>query len=252
VTSTDFAETTGGYVLTVEVLRGAGAPSISGHTIVIDFDGATNVNVSGMAWGSPPPFDAADIDPAFAGQTETLKQAILNVVRADFDAFDMTVLSTDDAAPVVPFTRVFMGENNDELLGIADTLDFYNASKTDNVIVFAQAFGGLTGSLSAMGQAIGNVVSHEVGHSLGLMHTIDGTELMDNGGSDLPLLSDQSFGTAPVFDFPIGQQNAPLLLDESIGPSTAKVRPSGLGGRRCGTCGAPIEKLFRPRGGQSH
>ena len=75
------------------------------------------------------------------------------------------------------------------------------------------------------------------------MHTTDVTTLMDTTGTADTLLVDQAFGTATVFDFPIGFQNAPLLLEESLG-LTARPRVTVEDGYlRCGTCGAKLYKL---------
>ena len=81
------------------------------------------------------------------------------------------------------------------------------------------------------------------------MHTVDATTLMDTSGNDLTLLKDQSFSAADVNDFPIGQQNAPLLLEETIGRATAAnqkyVAQDGV--LRCGTCGATIAIVSGPQ-----
>ncbi|MFH0980563.1 MAG: hypothetical protein V2A79_03375 [Planctomycetota bacterium] len=250
VTSTDYTETSGAYRLTVEVERGAGLPQIAGQTIVIDFDGAADVVVAGQSWGTFAAFDAAAIDPMFAGQTDALKGMILAVVRADYAPYAATVLSTDDPMPPAPYTIAFLGGDSETLFGIADGIDFYNGNHQDNVVVFAGAFGGLSGALEAIGQALGNVVSHEVGHDLGLMHTTDVTEVMDTTGMAITLLVDQHFGAAAVYDFPIGFQNAPLLLEETLGLAA---RPRVLvqdGYLRCGTCGARLYKVSDPSAGR--
>ncbi|MCK4658840.1 MAG: zinc-dependent metalloprotease [Phycisphaerae bacterium] len=245
VTSTDYADTTGDYLLTIEVQRGAAFPQVAGQTLVIDLDGAANVIVAGTNWGNFDPLDAGEIDPAFAGRTEELKAKILSVVQADYAPYDMTVLTTDDPTPTGSYTTLFLGGDSDELFGIANSIDFYNADRQDDAIVFALAFGGLSNDLDAMGQAIGNVISHEVGHILGLMHTTDVTELMDTTASADMLLIDQHFGTASVYDFPIGLQNAPLLLDESLGPAARRRVVVKDGYLRCGTCGAKLYKLSK-------
>ena len=79
---------------------------------------------------------------------------------------------------------------------------------------------------------------------LGLMHTNDVTTLMDTTGADETLLVDQSFGIADVVDFPIGRQNAPLLLEETVGRAVAKTHSFPDDGLwRCGTCGASLSLI---------
>ena len=242
VTSTDYEDTVGDYRLTIEVQSEGGLPQVAGQTIVIDLDGASSVTVAGVNWGDLGALDAETLDASFAGQTDALVQIILDVVQADYALYDMTVLTTDDPTPTGAYTTVYLGGDSDMLFGIADNLDFYNVDQQDNCIVFAEAFAGLTSDLNAMGQAIGNVISHEVGHDLGLMHTTDVTELMDTTGTADTLLVDQQFGIATVYDFPIGVQNAPLLLEESIGLTAHPRVIIEDGNLRCGTCGAILYK----------
>ena len=177
------------------------------------------------------------------GEADNPDQAIVSVIEADYAAYDMTVLTTSDPTPAGPYTTVYLGGDSDMLFGIADDINFYNSNQSDNCIVFAEAFAGLSNDLTAMGQALGNVISHEIGHDLGLMHTTDVTTLMDTTGEAGTLLVDQAFGTATVFDFPIGFQNAPLLLEESLGLSARARVVVEDGHLRCGTCGAKLHKL---------
>jgi hypothetical protein len=171
---------------------------------------------------------------------------IVEIVRDDFAAFDLTVLTSDDDEPAGNFSRVFFGTASQgiPIFGIADDIDFYNGSDMDNAVVFLEAFDGITSDRDATAQAIANVVSHEIGHTLGLMHTNDVTELMDTTGANVTLLEDQSFGVADVVDFAIGQQNAPLLLEETIGrAATAAVQFANDGQWHCGTCGATLSRI---------
>ncbi len=241
VTSTSFLATSGQFRCTLQLEPEVAVAPILGQTVVLQLANSFDVSVAGIEYGNLSEFDAANVDASFAGDTAEFEGIILDIVREDYAPFDITILTTDDDEPTVNFTTIFFGIGSiQQIFGIADDIDFYNADDMDSAIIFLEAFGSLGASLGATAQALANVVSHEIGHTLGLMHTTDVTTLMDTTGEDTTLLVDQSFGTAEVFDFPIGKQNAPLLLAATVG-SAAKTRDDASGGQwRCGTCGATL------------
>ncbi|MCG3136189.1 MAG: hypothetical protein HJJLKODD_00014 [Phycisphaerae bacterium] len=226
-----------------------GLATISGHTVVLNWADASGVAVAGTFYGDLPEFSTANIDDVFAGQETEFQQRILQIVRDDYAPFEVTILDSNEL-PEGDYTTVFYGVSTQEpIYGIADDVDFYNAQTTDNAILFLQAFGGITSDWEETAQAIANVTSHEIGHTLGLMHTTDVTELMDTTGADFTLLVDQSFGIGDLYDFPIGQQSSPLLLDDTVGPrQNARAQQPGTfdddGYYHCGTCGAKL-KVFQ-------
>jgi hypothetical protein len=242
VTSTDFFGTTGAFRCSVALDPQVGVATIVGQTVVLHWAAADDVVVANVPRGDLPPFDAANLSSTFAGQTGTFQQRIVEIVGDDFAPFDVTIVTTDDDLPAANVSRVYFGLNTTEsIFGIADQVDFYNGSDMDNAIVFLGALGSITKNAEASAQATANVVSHEIGHLLGLMHTTDVTTLMDTTGAGSTLLDDQSFGVAELNDFPIGLQNAPLLLEETVGRAAA----GGVDGvqYRCGTCGATLNLL---------
>lgn len=240
VTSTSFFATSGQFRCTLQLEPDVAVAPIIGQTVVLQLAGGLDVAVAGVDYGNLPQFDAANIDASFAGDTSEFEGLILDIIRDDYAQFDISILTTADDEPTINFTTVFFGTSStQQIFGIADDIDFYNGDDMDSAIVFLEAFGSLGASVEATAQALANVVSHEIGHTLGLMHTTDVTTLMDTTGQDTTLLVDQSLGTADVFDFPIGKQNAPLLLAETVG-SAAKTRDDASGQWRCGTCGATL------------
>ena len=244
VASTSFFSTEGSFRCTVERMPEVGVAAILGQTVVINLEAADDVTVSGINYGDLDEFSAATIGDDFTdADTEALLDRILEIVGSDFAPFDLTLLTSDDVPPAGKFSRVFLGSSSQgiPIFGIADDIDFYNGNDMDEAIVFMESFDGLTSNLDATAQAIANVISHEIGHTLGLMHTNDVTELMDTTGADVTLLDDQSFGVAEIVDFPIGRQNSPLLLEETIGRAAAAKGEFPRDGQwRCGTCGATL------------
>lgn len=244
LTSTSFFNTSGPFRCVIQRQQGAGLEAVSGHTVVLRWSAAADVEVAGIEFGDLPVFDGGSISPVFSGDTAELMARIEHVVVQDFAAFGLNVLTSDDAAPAGQFTTVYFGVSADQsIFGIADDIDFYNADTNDNAIIILDAFHGLSSNVQTIGLAVGNVASHEIGHTLGLMHTTDVTELMDTTGSASTLLADQSFGVAEIFDFPIGRQDAPLLLGETVGLITRPADQASNGRRYCGTCGGPLGLL---------
>ena len=75
-------------------------------------------------------------------------------------------------------------------------------------------------SVDGIAVATGNGASPEAGHLLGLEHVAEVTALMDTTGTASTLLADQEFKVAPLDQsvFPIGEQDAPALLNKVIPP----------------------------------
>ena len=245
VTTTSFLNTTGFFRCTLTLEPGVAIAPLIGQSVVLNFSSSVNVRVAGKNYGALPAFAGANVASGFSSNTVALLDLIVSLVREDYARYDVTISTTEDAEPEGNFTTIFFGTSSTQnIFGIADDIDFYNSNDMDNAIVFLEAFGDLSTSLDVVGQALANVVAHEIGHTLGLMHTNDVTTLMDTTGADETLLVDQSFGIADIVDFPIGKQNAPLLLEETLGRAMAKTRTLPDDGLwRCGTCGASLSLI---------
>lgn len=216
-----FDHTGGDFVATVRLERGGAFDRPPVQYLVLDFDGGT-VTLPGEGTLELSPFDAADIDAAFAGQTEAIKAKIAETVAQNFRNTGLQVLTTNDPAPPPGcFSTVFFGGYSATKFGLAEDVDQGNRDRCDDAIVFTDEFDkpfATQPTVEGVGIAIGNVAAHEAGHLLGLNHVADITDLMDNTGTASTLLADQEFKTAPLSPsvFPIGQQNGPLMLDRVV------------------------------------
>ena len=223
VASSPLASSSGTYTVQATKLSGQAVPAPFAQTVVLDFDGASGVQISNMTPVSVPPFDAADISSIYTGQTQAMIQSLLTKVRQDFSGLNVQILSTTDAStPASGMTRVFFGTYNPALLGLADSVDEYNSRPTEEAVIYTDTFSlfmPINPSVDEMAQALANVTSHEIGHLLGLNHTEDVNGIMDITASANQLLLDQFFLTSPLEHsiFPIGDQMAPMLLFDAVG-----------------------------------
>ncbi len=164
-----------------------------------------------------------DIDWKFRGQTDAMVRQIVSKVRADYAGIDIAILSTSEGARFESsMSRLFFGTFDAALLGVAEGVDEFNGTRSQEAIVFTdtfEVFMRIQPTVTEMGQAIANVASHEIGHLMGLVHTEDVRGLMDVTASLNQLLKDQAFRRSALYTevFPIGAQDALQLLLDSLG-----------------------------------
>ncbi|MCP4590365.1 MAG: matrixin family metalloprotease [bacterium] len=212
----------GSYRVAIEILRGGEPPEPVRQTLRLKFDGGT-VNAPTIPVSTVGPFDAAEIDPRYAGQTETIKASIVETVLENFAEVAVDVVTSDDPLPEGPFSTVLFGGRNPIAFGIAESVDHYNQDPEDMVVIFTESFQpevfSAAPSAEELGIAIGNIASHEAGHVLGLNHVDDPTALMDAVSPADTFLEDQEFKLAPLSEqiLPIGFQDALTLLAEIVG-----------------------------------
>ncbi len=218
-----FLDNTGGdYQGTVRIERGGATPTPPVQTLLLNFAGG-NVTIVNEGTFNLPAFDANDIDPAYAGQTLTIKNRIVAVITENFTGTGLVIVSSDTNPSLVPgtFSTLHFGAFSTTKFGVADGVDQGNIDRCDDGIVFTNQFDdpfATQPSVDGIAVAIGNVGAHEAGHLLGLNHVADITALMDNTGTASTLLADQDFKTAPLSPsvFPMGMQNAPAYLARII------------------------------------
>jgi hypothetical protein len=209
---------------TATVLREQGTvPAARPQIVYLSFNGAKRIAMPGRSAVDIPVFDAAKVDSSFAGHTAEMIDAIVSDVRSQYAMFNVSIVSsTESATAPGDSTVVYFGTYDPGLLGLADSVDEYNADLTQKAIVFTDTFNlfmPLKPTVSQIAMAIANVASHESGHLLGLEHTRQWTDLMDTTGPAQALLVMQAFETAPLYEavFPIGWQDGVLQLAEAVG-----------------------------------
>lgn len=236
VTSTPGFSSIGDYVLFAHRIPGSPVPPLAGDLVLLVFDGGQDVRIGGRAAIDVPVFDAATVDSSFVGQTGWLVNEIVERVRRDYAWYDVAIYSTSEGTAFQPgMTRIYFGTYDEALLGVAEGVDEFNSTDTQQAIVFTDTFSAfmrLDPTLEEMAQAIANVASHEIGHLLGMVHTADPTGIMDVTASLTELLQDQGFTRSPLFTavFPIGDQDAVDYLLDVVGGDRRivwnKVRPT--------------------------
>jgi hypothetical protein len=198
-------------------------PAPRPQVVWLNFGGAADLRIHAREAVTFASFDAAALGPAYTGATEVVKAAIVATMREDYGGYDVTILTSDDGPPPEgPYATVSFGSYDEQLLGLADSVDQYNADLWQNAIIYVEAFAayavmGL--SDEEMGDMVGNVASHEFGHLVGLFHTQLPPDLMDTSGTAWDLAGQQAFSRAPLEPsvFPAGFENSPARLAETVG-----------------------------------
>ena len=214
----------GAYRLNVTIERGQVAPPARLQVVLLDFNGGIlDIPILGRTRINP--FDSGKIAAIYAEQNRIIQEWIVEAIVENFSGVDVIFLTSDDtdATEFESLSTLFFGSFSLVALGASQGVDAYNLNCCDDGLVFTESFGpaafGFQPTAEALSVAIGNVASHELGHLFGLNHVTDPAAVMDELSPGVHLLADQEFKLAPLAPtvFPLGDQNAPLLLTEILG-----------------------------------
>ncbi len=189
-------------------------PAVSGQIVYLDFDGADNITLDDDFYSHLSPLSSA----TGIFDDKQVADMIVDMVQRDYDDLNIQFISSYYAnPPAQQHTTIYITGDEGDYLGLSEHIDWYNNDHSDIAVVFAGSFDANSMTLTEYAQSIANVTSHELGHLLGLIHTDDDTEIMDEATPPLLLEQDQDFHRAPIADFPIGYQDALDLLDLILG-----------------------------------
>lgn len=223
VASSPGSSSKGAYEMKITRVSESYAPDPAFQTVLLNFNGATGVNLASRRNLTIPVFSAGRIDLSLEYATEELIDTIVRHVRADYEGYNVEIISSRDGVlPVGDYSTIHFGTYDPALLGIAESVDTFNRKPSQVAIVFTDTFDvfmALDPTLEQLGCAMANVTSHELGHLLGLRHVRDVHALMDITANLRQMTVDQYFVHSPVHEdeFPIGFQNAPNLLMQAVG-----------------------------------
>lgn len=142
--------------------------------------GTVFVNFSGGAstLGNLSAFDAGIFPGLASGDTNDVKQKVMDTLNARYNGYSINFVMTN---PGGTYTTCVIGNGtpSQNLLGLADRLDFRNKSLTDNCAVSAKAMADVDAASSpryqwtidTLGTNMGQYAAHEIGHTLGLVHS---------------------------------------------------------------------------------
>jgi hypothetical protein len=193
------------------------------QVVWLNFAGADHVQINAQPETSFGPFEAADLGPAYAGQTTLITAAITRTVRALYADYNVLILSSDETPePAQPHSTVHFGATDATYVGLGDGVDRYNRDPRDQAIVYTHTFARYaTMDLGPedMARMVGNTAGHELGHLLGLFHARGSQNVMDDTRSAWDLAAESFIAQAPLAEtvFPIGVEDAPTVLADTVG-----------------------------------
>lgn len=227
VSSTPGYESVGDYALAAAKELDAEAPPLRPDVVLLVFDGGIGVRIGSRPAVDIPVFDAANISPDYGRLTDVIAERVVDLVREDYAPYDVRILATSEGDRYeTGDSRIFFGTYDAALLGIAEGIDEFNATGSQQAIVFTDTFRAmlrLHPSVEEVSQAIANVAGHEIGHLVGMVHTADPSGIMDVTASLSELMNDQVFSRSPIHAaaFPLGMQDAVRYLLDTVGGDPA-------------------------------
>ncbi len=218
----------GTYSLKVTRLPGQQPVDPRPQVVYLDFAGGATVQIGLEPLTTMAPFEAERISFRFAGQTDYIADLLVEHMRQDFAAYNVTLVdSRYSARPSGAVSTLYFGNFNSQFLGLADNVDTDNANLTQEAIIYTEdlsMYEGLFPTAEETAQALANIASHELGHLLGLEHTREALDCMATAATARQVYeNDCAFQRSLMQEdvFPVGWQNGAQLLLWNIGSSGA-------------------------------
>src|SRR5205085_4531363 len=116
------------YAITMTRAAGVSVSNAAPQLVWLEFGGGSGIRLAGERPQDVPAFDAARINPVHKLGQDAIVDKFIAHMQTDYAPYNVVLLRSDrDERPTTAYSTLYLGGYSSIYLGLADSVDYYNA-----------------------------------------------------------------------------------------------------------------------------